>query len=195
MQALDGTAYDAHAVWERMLNPVAAEVRTATDRPFPFVSNQGRSAPEQFLAPNKAATDAASEQSDMIAAGLSTLHDGSAFFDPWFSRTMGILADARVPSELDAAQHQELIGTAEMLAAFLVEIDPAVRPQLMVDEDGNASYGTSIDGFYLNLTIDSPGKITWYAVVNDKEHFGEGASFSGRRLPEPLRDLFQLSPA
>ncbi|QEE40707.1 MULTISPECIES: hypothetical protein [unclassified Methylobacterium] len=195
MQALDSTTYDGQAAWDRLLNPVAVEFRTAADRPSPLLNNSGKLAPQQNLSRRRAPTEGASERSDGLSATVPAADVDRVFFDPWFSRTMGILASARDPNAVDAKQRAEIVGTAEMLAAFLAEVDPSVRPQPMVDDDGNASYGTSIDGFYLNLTIDSPGKITWYAVVSDKEYFGEGAAFTGRSLPKPLREVLQLPTA
>lgn len=195
MQSLDGATYDAHAAWKHMLGPIAAEVRTAADRPVPLVDRRDTLSTKPSLARNRAATDAATDDRDMRGGAVSFADADHAFFDPWFSRTMGTLAAAKDSVSANARPQSEIIGTAEMLAAFLVEVDPSVRPQLMMDDEGGASYGTSIDGFYLNLTIDSPGKITWYALVNDKEHFEEGASFSGRNLPAALREVLQLPSA
>ncbi|MFK5598242.1 hypothetical protein ACFZ8E_14790 [Methylobacterium sp. HMF5984] len=195
MQALDGTTLDPQAAWERMFNPVAAEVRTAGDRPTPYVHNRAKPVRGQKLVRNRAATDASSDHGETLSTSIPVSDVDRTFFDPWFSRTMELLAAAREPAAPDAKERAAIIDTAEMLAAFLSEVDPSFRPQLMVDEDGNASYGTSVEDYYLNLTIDLPGKITWYAVVDNKEYFEESAPFNGRNLPKLLRNVLQLPTA
>jgi hypothetical protein len=79
-----------------------------------------------------------------------------------------------------------------MLTPFLSEIDARRRPQLNFDEDGRASFATATDDFYINLTVDSANRLTWYAVVRGAEYFAESVAFDGRKVPAELRTIFAM---
>jgi hypothetical protein len=92
-----------------------------------------------------------------------------------------------VARELDTSP---LKSTTEALAFLLAEVDFGRRPQLMVNEDGRPGFATATDAFYLHLTIDDPGTLTWYAIVNEHEVFDEQVDFDRKNLPSTLHELF-----
>jgi hypothetical protein len=195
MELAVGTAFASGATLEDMLRlPFAAEVRTATDRPRPRVDGEMRLARRRQLADQGTLAADLHLSADVPAVPPIPAADlARTFFSPWFSDTMQILSAAREAASAENSSLKMLkIDTAELLAAFLVEIHPDRQPQLMVDDDGSASYGTSIEGFYINLTVESPGKIAWYAVVGNEEFFEDDIPFNGRSLPQSLRDVFKL---
>lgn len=193
MSVFAGTVYEAGADLERWRNtPVAAVVRTATDRPRPYVD--AKRAPRTERPRRSDATSLLPENPTRSAtsSGVPFLNVPGIFFDPWFAETMQIIAAARSAAKIDGVDREGLFTSIEMMAAFLSDVSADYRPQLSIDDDGCASFGASLEKFYLNLTIESPGEISWYALVEDREHFKEGVTFNGRVLPEGLRDIFQL---
>jgi hypothetical protein len=84
------------------------------------------------------------------------------------------------------------LDLAEMLASFLADIDARRRPQLNIDDEGEPSFATALDDFYINLTVDGPDLITWYANVKGADHFNERVAFDGRKIPTALKALFAL---
>lgn len=195
MHAGTGTAIDTASAWEHLFGvPVPAKVRTSTDRPRPFSGRTASASRRQSSTRERTQTTISSDEqrNAKTSAPIGVAEIDRTFFDPWFSETMGILSTARDAVASKSNQAKQTIDTAELLAAFLVEVQSGRRPQLMVDEDGCASYGTSIEGFYINLTIETPSTLSWYAVVGDDEIFEDSVPFSGRSIPDSLRDIFKL---
>lgn len=115
-----------------------------------------------------------------------------AAMSPWLVDTMKIVeAHRRALSTLNAKDKQiETLATAEMLASFLADITPRRRPQLSIDDEGRPSFASALDDFYLNLTVDAPGLLTWFARVRGVEYFDEGVAFGGRSFPPQLKQIF-----
>lgn len=115
-------------------------------------------------------------------------------FGDWFSKTVAAISsyvglkdgwdgnDAIAPSKA-------ALGTAEMLAVFLSQAPEERRPVFAVDALGRPSFASNSDGFYLHLTVDEPGKLTWFAEVDGVEYFKDDVPFDGRRLPETLQAI------
>jgi hypothetical protein len=111
---------------------------------------------------------------------------------PWLVDTMKIIDTHRQSALGDIDAQMRLLDTAEMLASFLVDIEPRRRPQLNIDAGGQPSFATALDDFYIHLTVDEPNLLTWYATVRGAEHFDEDVAFDGRKLPANLKQLFSL---
>ena len=80
-------------------------------------------------------------------------------------------------------------NTAEMLAVFLSQADAGRRTVFAVDDLGRPTFSANKGGFYLHLTVDGPGKLTWFAEVDGVEHFHDNVLFDGRHLPQSLRAI------
>ena len=104
---------------------------------------------------------------------------------PWLADTMEIISIQRSRPEAQSL----LLEDAENVAALVAGASPGRRPQLNILEDGRPSFATSLRGFYIHMTIDRPGRLTWFATANDQEYFGEDVPFDGRRLPKEVREL------
>lgn len=113
---------------------------------------------------------------------------------PWLIDTMAIIDAGRGAARTEPGT-EAILETAEMLAYFLADLESAKRPNLIIGEDGRPSFATATRDFYLHLTVDAPGKITWYAESNGQEFFDEGVAFGGKHLPSELQNLFTFQPA
>lgn len=104
---------------------------------------------------------------------------------PWLRNAMAVIATQRTGSGIG----DERLGDAERLAALFASADASRRPQLNILDDGVPSFATSINDFYLHITIDRPGRITWFATRRSQEHFSEDVPFDGRSLPQEIQEL------
>jgi hypothetical protein len=113
---------------------------------------------------------------------------------PWLVDTIEIVeTHRRALSSLspDAKDAQlKTLATAEMLASFLADISSRRRPQLSIDDEGRPSFASALEDFYLHLTVDAPGLLTWFARVRGVEYFDEGVAFVGRSFPPQLKQIF-----
>lgn len=75
-----------------------------------------------------------------------------------------------------------LLDTAEVLAQAFSSVPVAARPIFSVDAEGKPSYSSYRDGYYLHLTIDEPGTISWYSVKNGAEVFRDEVAVEGSNL-------------
>jgi hypothetical protein len=182
------TPFD-YSLWDSALRvPAAAEVRAATDLvkdPFGRLLEVMEKARVKQAPPlaTSALFDLAGSKIDSLAGMSSWLVGTMQIIDAHRRYLNGIGGDPLISRSLD---------TAEMLASFLADISPRRRPQLNIDFDGRPSFATSVDDFYIHLTVDNPNQLTWYAVVRGAEHFDEGVAFNGRKLPADLKQLFSL---
>jgi hypothetical protein len=120
------------------------------------------------------------------------------YFDPWLFETLFVINSYRDVSDgwdgdAAPAPTQASLRAAEMLTAFLALSEPEFRPTLCVDAFGRPAFATNKPKFYIHLTVDEAGRLTWYAVSNGVEYFADEVSFDGRRLPEVLGSLFRIS--
>jgi hypothetical protein len=114
--------------------------------------------------------------------------------DPWFHKTIAAISSYRgVKDGWDGhdavAPSKRSLDTAEMLAVFLSQAREDWRPVFSVDALGRPSFSSNSNGFYLHLTVDEPGKLTWFAELDGVEHFQDDVPFNGRRLPESLQAI------
>jgi hypothetical protein len=120
------------------------------------------------------------------------------YFDSWLFETLFVINSYRGVSDgwdgdTAPAPAKLSLHAAEMLTAFLALSEPERRPTLCVDALGRPAFATNIRNFYIHLTVDEAGRLTWYAVSNGVESFADEVTFDGRRLPEALGSLFRIS--
>lgn len=188
MTVSDATTTD-YAALDAVLRLPMAEVRVATDLvkdPWAEYIQALKRAAKPHIGERSAAAPAGEEVHVSIDEGPSLL--GMA---PWLLDTMNVIEASR---RVEAANspRAKMLDTAEMLASFLVDLEPRRRPQLNIDVDGQPSFATVLDDFYIHLTVDEPNRLTWYATAGGAEHFDEGVAFDGRKLPASLKQLFSL---
>jgi len=111
--------------------------------------------------------------------------------DPWFLNTWDKISHhvgledgwdgsgARAPSQ-DALDH------AYALAVLLAAKPEGRRPVFAVDSEGKPGFASNNKNLYLHLTIDRPGVLSWLAIVEGVEHFGDDVGFDGVSLPPEL---------
>ena len=109
----------------------------------------------------------------------------------WLADTMDVIAHGR---NVHGAS-SKLLDDAERLAALMANSDPSKRPQLNILDDGRPSFATSTKDIYIHITIDQPGRLTWFATVKEEEYFGEDIPFDGRRIPPEMRGLLSTELA
>jgi hypothetical protein len=119
-------------------------------------------------------------------------------FDSWMFETLFIIDSFRNVSDgwdgsTARAPSRAALHGAEMLTAYLAVSTPERRPTLCVDALGRPAFATNIPNFYVHLTVDEAGRLTWYAVSEGVEYFDDDVAFDGHRLPESLGSLFQIS--
>jgi hypothetical protein len=106
-------------------------------------------------------------------------------FDMWLSDTLGIIS-----RELDGAENEGLKNASEALAYYFAAVDFQRRPQLMVDDYGTPSFATvTRRGFYFHLTVDTPERLSFYAVDAEVENYAEGVCFDYKDFPKQLKGL------
>lgn len=111
---------------------------------------------------------------------------------PWLMDAMEIISAQRKNAIKDSAAEPNataLLDDAEMLAALLAGSDPSRRPQVNILSDGRPSFATSTKDCYIDITIDQPKRLTWYAMIDGREYFSEDVPFDGRRIPQEIREL------
>ena len=125
---------------------------------------------------------------DVPRPGLTTVacHEDTpaltSVSDAWLDETLAII-------HRDLVTKPELKESTQALAVYMVSAPFERRPQILVDDDGTPAFATSTDSFYINLTVDSPAHLTWFAVENGVEAFAEEVPFDGAHLPEALEKL------
>jgi hypothetical protein len=112
-------------------------------------------------------------------------HARRSSFDMWLSDTLGIIS-----RELDGAENDGLKNASEALAYYFAAVDFQRRPQLMVDDCGTPSFATvTRRGFYFHLTVDTPERLSFYAVDANIENYAEGVCFDHKDFPKQLKGL------
>jgi hypothetical protein len=78
---------------------------------------------------------------------------------------------------------------AEYLAALFANTPAWQRPMFAIDAAGAPTFERRTTDFYLHLTIDRPGQLSWYALKDGEEDFGDDYQFDRRSLPQSLVNL------
>jgi hypothetical protein len=112
-------------------------------------------------------------------------------YDPWLLATWELIAAHRGLLRgwdgMDAlAPSRECLDTAEALANLIAARPMRVRPQFAVDSEGRPSFAAYGEHLYLHLTIDSPNRLSWYAVVKGEDFFEDDVVFKGVEIPAAL---------
>jgi hypothetical protein len=149
----------------------------------------------------RAATDIVSpiaKYSDLanegVTLGRQTLA-GPLHFDSWLFETLFVIESYRKVADgwdghVAVAPTKHSLDAAEMLSAFLALSREEKRPTLCVDAIGRPTFATNAFGFYIHLTVDQAGRLTWYSVSDGIESFADDVDFDGHRLPAELESLF-----
>lgn len=125
--------------------------------------------------------------------------------DAWLRYTLDTIREYRDLKEAWDGEHaappsSEALSAAEMLAAFLAPIPEARRPQLSVGADGLPSFARNKPDFYLHLIVEpkcptddlsTVANLTWYSIRDGEEEFRDSVPFTGRKLPERLRNVIE----
>jgi hypothetical protein len=115
----------------------------------------------------------------------SEWHARQSSFDMWLSDTLGIIS-----RELHGAENEGLKNASEALAYYFAAVDFQRRPQLLVDDYGTPSFATvTRRGFYFHLTVDTPERLSFYAVDAKVENYAEGVCFDYKDFPKQLKGL------
>ena len=114
--------------------------------------------------------------------------------DRWFEKTLGVLEAYRHYSAgwdglAAKAPDKGSLLTAEYLTALFATWPSPRRPQLALDVDGRPTFGAKTGNYYLHLTVDAPGVLTWYATKDADEFFQDEVKFAGAALPAELEIL------
>jgi len=141
--------------------------------------------------------------SDSSAHGLRAIvivsNDGSkvatATTDPWLHATLRkIAAHKNLSAGWDGgsapAPTRECLDSAEALAILLSPKSIEKKPYFAVDCHGQPNFAMNSKDFYLHLTVDDPGALSWYAINNGEEIFEDAVAFNGTKLPKELATLF-----
>jgi hypothetical protein len=162
-----------------------AETRAATD----IVSPIG------LLGQLAAARSSSDHSSPGSVNALAIQH-----FDAWLFETLSAIDSYRSVREgwdggKAAVPTGSALNTAELLVAFFVLMEPEKRPSLCFDVLGRPTFAVNGRDFYLHLTVDGLGKLTWYAVEDGNEYFEDDVTFVGRHLPDDLARIISLNVA
>lgn len=106
--------------------------------------------------------------------------------DPWLRESLSAIEYLRNAGS-EAAY--ERVETALYAIQHFSAVPISIRPILALGDDDVPSFATSIADTYLHLTIDHPGKMTWYATIGDEEFFAEDVDFDGEILPNEVEYL------
>lgn len=103
--------------------------------------------------------------------------------DPWLSQTLEDISLHRGlgedwDGENSAAPNEALFETAEILASQFAQLPVHWRPTLSIDSEGRPNFAAYNDDLYLSLTVDEPGIVSWYSVVDGKENFRDEVEIS-----------------
>ncbi len=192
LPATDATA--AYYALSDLLRVPFAEVRPATD----LVKDPWGRFIDEVLAKAEArqatASPTVNPESAKAKAIARTREPELSGMGPWLVDTMEIIDAQRraLGGSADNRSGLALLATAEKLASYISDASPRRRPQLNIEPNGRPTFATAVDDFYIHLTVDDPNSLTWYATVGGVEHFNEGVSFDGRRIPAELKQLLSL---
>jgi hypothetical protein len=182
--AADATSTQALAFKEFLL-PMAAEVRTSLP-----VKPWG-DANVRALSRNTVAVVGTSQEKQQ------TKESGSPRMSPWVESTLAVIAEQRSTLKKlfdgsDLIKRERIVDSAQMAVSLLSSVSANRRPQLHFTEDNTANFGTSLKDFYINISIEEPGCVTWFADAGGVESFAENVPFDGRSLPQELRRVLSL---
>lgn len=183
---------DSTAVLYPIIVPRPAEIRTAGDLwppnllSIPHPPNVKESGTSESVRPKRTQSGGSDGLKEFAEPRMS----------PWLIDTLARIEEqtASLVSRKrghDLKRLRGMVETAQMAATILASASPSIRPQLNFDEEDVPSFATSTKQFYIHLTVDAPGRLTWYADAGT-EQFREDVPFDGRRLPEELRVLLSL---
>jgi hypothetical protein len=174
----------AQAVFYELLSPTAIETRTAGDL---FNS-------KDFGA------NVWSGRFQVVSDGTSTVPENAESkpqISPWIVSTLGLISEQNASIEKRASGSElkklkGIVDSAQMAMILMSSAPSSRRPQLNFTDDDTASFGTAVKGFYLHISIEMPGRLTWFADVGGEEHFAEKVAFDGRSLPKELRRILSM---
>lgn len=103
--------------------------------------------------------------------------------DLWLTQTLRLIIDQR------GTLSSEMLDTAETVAKYLTRMNISPMPQLAFDEDGKPHFAAFVGEFYLSLSVDNPGRITFFAVLQDEEFFAANVSIDSNHVPYEMAAL------
>jgi hypothetical protein len=118
------------------------------------------------------------------SSGRDLTSQADTKMSPWLQDAMASIEKYRNSAPPDAR-----LDDAENIASLLADSIASRRPQLNMSEDGIPSFATSVENFYIHITIDRPHTLTWFAMTDGREYFAEDVPFDGRGLPQEIREL------
>ncbi|KIZ45963.1 hypothetical protein, partial [Rhodopseudomonas palustris] len=119
--------------------------------------------------------------------------------DAWTLETLSAIAahrnltDGWAGSFSTEAPNKEALDTAETLAQAFSYVPTSKRPAFSVDTEGRPSFSSYNDEFYLHLTIDRPGFISWYSVKNGDEDFRDDVAIDGFNLEKLASEILMIT--
>jgi hypothetical protein len=187
MYAPEAQVIDPITVMRAAFAPVTAVMRSITDLTdvayFPKVPfDAARNPSVTALIPANAGDRTSTELHESNASSIRRS-------DAW---TINAMAAIEAAKRTATAGDCALIDTAETLIPHFAILPASLRPQLVFNDEGQPVFAASRSGYYLDISIDSADKITWYAVVDEREFFAEGVLYTGRQLPTNLRVVFEM---
>jgi hypothetical protein len=134
------------------------------------------------------------QQKQPVQLGIGDIHQRTVFAasaDPWFLSTWDKISHhVGLPDGWDGASARaptrEALDHAYSLAVLLAAKPEGRRPVFAVDSEGRPGFAANNRELYLHLTIDTPGILSWLAVINGIEYFGDDIAFDGVSLPSEL---------
>ncbi len=125
------------------------------------------------------------------------VHPGTvalAWTDPWLIATwQNIAAHRNLPAGWDGGSAPPptaaCLDGAEVLANNFSAMPMNMRPVFAVDAEGRPSFAIYTDDVYLHLTVDDSKHLSFYAVVNGRESFGDEEEFDALSLPAKLLNV------
>lgn len=117
-----------------------------------------------------------------------------AVADAWLTETLARIQRFRnVEAGWDGTSapkpNERGLDDAECLAALFATTPTGRRPEFSVDATGAPTFERRAGEFYLHLTIDGPGVLSWYGTNDGVENFGDDVHFDGAKLPTNLSAL------
>ncbi|MBB3594348.1 hypothetical protein FHX08_004752 [Rhizobium sp. BK529] len=98
-------------------------------------------------------------------------------FDPWLQDVFAAIASYRDTDfwqqHFTSPPTDAALNVAEILSAAFTKAPMTLRPQFVVDGEGQPSFTMYNDEIYLHLTIEAGGLISWYREAGENEDFGD----------------------